>query len=130
MSCSTSHTSCSLFPALVFVQSREVFAVKNCPPEQFQLNIIYGHSFFYKPVFIGLGLCLLMTAIVLEWFTVLHVHCHISPSSLSPDMEASRNNRHIIPVSVDVSTVQAGMVERRTVVYLYNVYSCVVFVFF
>ncbi|CAB1444809.1 unnamed protein product [Pleuronectes platessa] len=25
---------------------------------------------------------------VLEWVTVLHVHCHTSPSSLSPDMEA------------------------------------------
>lgn len=71
-------------------------ALTNCPPAQFQLNIIYGHCFFffffYKCFFIGLGLCLLMTVTVLEWLTVLRVHCHISSSSLSPDTEARGGN--------------------------------------
>lgn len=49
--------------------------------------------FFYKPFFIGLGLCLLLTVTVQEWLTVLCVHCHISPSSMSPDKEASTGNR-------------------------------------
>lgn len=48
--------------------------------------------FFYKCFFIGLGLCLLMTVTVLEWLTVLRVHCHISSSSLSPDTEARGGN--------------------------------------
>lgn len=46
-------------------------ALTNCPPAQFQLNIIYERSFFYK---------LFFWVSALEWLIVLHEYYHISPS--------------------------------------------------